>query len=499
MLIKTDTDLIEPYLTDASNMPGGKADKVIIPESQAELREAVVRCALEGTAMTVAGSGTGLTGARVPLGGVIISTERLNRIVSIDAATKRGVVESGVLLKDYQTAAEEAGMLYPPDPTERGCSMGGTVAANSSGARTFKYGATRAFVEGLRVVLSDGEELHLKRGEVVAGGADGLDLTLHSTSGKRYALRLPDITMPNIKHAAGYYVKPNMDAIDLFIGSEGTLGVIAEIETRLLVQPERIVAGVVFFDDMERLLHFVEEAREESLRNNRADTNHIDSDKSSGMSSRALEFFDAKALNFVREHYPNIPEGAAGAIWFEQEVSDDTEEALLMAWYELIGNHTPFMDESWFAITEKDQEHLREFRHAVPAKTYEIVRELKQQKIGTDMAVPDQQFRALYDFYMREFAAEQLNYIVFGHIGNSHVHANIFASSPDEYARAKAVYHRCVEKALSLGGTISAEHGVGKIKRDYLKAMYGERGIEQFRAIKAVLDPQGLLGVGTMM
>jgi D-lactate dehydrogenase (cytochrome) len=320
--------------------------------------------------------------------------------------------------------------------------------------------------------------------------------------------------MPNIKHAAGYYVKPNMDAIDLFIGSEGTLGVIAEIETRLLVQPERIVAGVVFFDDMERLMHFVEEAREQSLRNNRADDNRADDNRAddnraddnranshehTGMSSRALEFFDAKALNFVRERYPNIPEGAAGAIWFEQEVSDDTEEALLMAWYELIGNHTPFMDESWFAITEKDQEHLREFRHAVPAKTYEIVRELKQQKIGTDMAVPDQQFRALYDFYMREFAAEQLNYIVFGHIGNSHVHANIFASSPDEYTRAKAVYHRCVEKALSLGGTISAEHGVGKIKRDYLKAMYGERGIEQFRAIKAVLDPQGLLGVGTMM
>jgi D-lactate dehydrogenase (cytochrome) len=489
MLRKTDADLIEPYLTDASNMQGGSAEAVVIPETQAELREAILQAAAHQTPITIAGSGTGLTGARVPLGGIVISTERLNRLLSIKPTHHNGegigIVEPGITLADYQAAAAAEGFLYPPDPTERGAAMGGTVACNSSGARTFKYGATREFIKRLRVFLADGEELNICRGEVYA---DGRHLTLTATSGKRYELTLPDITMPDIKHAAGYFVKPNMDALDLFIGSEGTLGAIAEIETRLLPAPERIIAGVIFFDDIERLMAFVDEARQASL-----------SGAEGTISSRALEFFDGNALDFVREQYSSIPDNVAGAIWFEQEVTDATEEALLASWYELISAHTPYMDESWFAITEKDQEELRAFRHAVPAKTYEMVRELKQQKIGTDMAVPHKHFRELYAFYMNEFAAEHLRYIIFGHIGNSHVHANIFTSTPEEYTRAKAVYQRCVQKAIALGGTISAEHGVGKIKREYLRQMYGERAIDEFRALKAVLDPHGLFGVGTMV
>lgn len=489
MLVKTDQDTLQSYLSDASNMPGGSADLILIPETQEELREAVLQCSREGKAMTIAGGGTGLTGARVPFGGAVISTERLNTIISIDEQSLRAVVEPGVSLRDFQTAVEERGLLYPPDPTERAAAMGGTVACNSSGARTFKYGATRAFIERLRIFLPDGEELQIRRGETFA---DGNTLRLQAVSGKTYALDLPQITMPEIKHAAGYFIKPNMDAIDLFIGSEGTLGAIAEIEVRLLKQPERIVAGVIFFDSVEGVMGFVNEARTASLKTRMNTGDDI------GIDSRALEYFDRNALDFVREEYPNIPQGAAAAVWFEQEVNDETEGTLLELWYELIGKYTPFMDEAWFAITEKDQEELREFRHAVPAKTYERIRELNQRKIGTDMAVPDTHFQLLYDFYTAEFAKENLQYIIFGHIGNSHVHANIFASTPEELDRAKSAYHRCVLKSLELGGTISAEHGVGKIKRDYLREMYGAEAIAQFAAMKRVLDPQELLGRGTI-
>ena len=470
-------------------MPGGSAEMILIPETQAELREALQQCALRGQAMTIAGSGTGLTGARVPLGGVVISTERLNNIISIDAESLRAVVEPGVSLLDFQTAVEEQRLLYPPDPTERAAAMGGTVACNSSGARTFKYGATRAFIERLRVFLAEGEELNIRRGE---NFATGNTLTLSATSGRTYNLTLPSIKMPAIKHAAGYFIQPNMDAIDLFIGSEGTLGAIAEIEVRLLPQPERIFAGVIFFDAIENCMRFVEAARAASIAT-RASTS-----EEAGIDSRALEFFDRNALDFVRNEYPNIPPDAAAAIWFEQEVSDETEERLLELWYELIATYTSLMDDAWFAITEKDQENLREFRHAVPAKTYERIRELQQRKIGTDMAVPDENFRELYDFYIDEFAKERLEYIIFGHIGNSHVHANIFTSTPEEFDHAKSVYHRCVLKALELGGTISAEHGVGKIKRDYLREMYGADAMTAFAALKCTLDPQNLFGRGTM-
>jgi D-lactate dehydrogenase (cytochrome) len=490
MLIKTDPDVIFTYLSDASNMPGGSADEIYIPETQDELREAIIRCAKDGKRITIAGSGTGLTGARVPFGGAVISTERLNTIISIDRTSLRAVVEPGVRLSDFQTAVEAEGCLYPPDPTERSAAMGGTVACNSSGARTFKYGATRAFIEGLRVFLPDGEELRLERGKNIA--KDG-NLSIHAVSGKDYTFSLPSVSMPNIKHAAGYYVKPEMDAIDLFIGSEGTLGAIAEITVRLLPMPERIIAGVVFFDEMEGLMRFVEEARTRS-QNQRLQPNIEETE----IESRALEYFDKFALDFIRDEYPRIPESAVAAVWFEQEVSDATEERLLELWYDLISRTTTQMDECWFAITEKDQEELRAFRHAVPAKTYERIRELKQRKIGTDMAVPDGRFRELYDFYVTEFTKERLQYIIFGHIGNSHVHANIFTNSPEEFDHAKSVYHRCVMKALELGGTISAEHGVGKIKVPYLTEMYGKDVMKQFFDLKRTFDPHNILGVGTM-
>lgn len=486
MLHKTDPDVVFTYLTDASNMPGGSADEIYIPESQEELREAMMSCSANGKRITIAGSGTGLAGARVPLGGAVISTERLDRIISIDKDALRAVVEPGVRLSDFQMACEEQGCLYPPDPTERAAAMGGTVACNSSGARTFKYGATRAFVEALRVFLPDGEELRLERGK---NFAENGKLSIRAVSGKEYSFSLPNILMPNIKHAAGYFISPEMDAIDLFIGSEGTLGAIAEITVRLLPMPERIIAGVVFFDKMDGLMSFVDEAR---LRSKQHKAEEIE------IESRALEYFDKFALNFIRDEYPRIPENAVAAVWFEQEVTDDTEERLLEHWYDLISRTTTLMDECWFAITEKDQEELREFRHAVPAKTYERIRELKQRKIGTDMAVPDEHFRALYDFYVNEFTKAQLQYIIFGHIGNSHVHANIFTNSPEEFDHAKSVYHQCVLKALELGGTISAEHGVGKIKAPYLRDMYGAEAMKQFAALKRTFDPQYILGVGTM-
>ncbi|MCS6809012.1 MAG: FAD-binding oxidoreductase [Bacteroidota bacterium] len=488
MLIKTDQDTLQSYLSDASNMPGGSADIILIPETQAELREALIECTHKKIPMTLAGAGTGLTGARVPCGGAVISTERLTRIVSIDPNTQRAVVEPGVRLRDFQVAVEEHGLLYPPDPTERSAAMGGTVACNSSGARTFKYGATRAFVERLRVFLTNGDELVLRRGETYAHGNT---LSLTSTSGTTYTLKLPAITMPDTKHVAGYFVKPNMDAIDLFIGSEGTLGAIAEIEVRLIPQPERIIAGVIFFDSFDGVMDFVEAARAASFAT-RAQPSGL------GIDARALEYFDYHALNFVRSEYSSIPSTAVAAVWFEQEVSDATEEQLLERWYELISTHTALGDDAWFAITEKAQQELRAFRHAIPAKAYERIRELNQRKIGTDMAVPDSKFRQLYDFYIEEFTAAQLTYIIFGHIGNSHVHANIFTSSPEEFERAKAVYHRCVLKALELGGTISAEHGVGKIKRAYLQNMYGTEAVIQFAAMKRTLDPDGLLGRGTL-
>jgi D-lactate dehydrogenase (cytochrome) len=160
--------------------------------------------------------------------------------------------------------------------------------------------------------------------------------------------------------------------------------------------------------------------------------------------------------------------------------------------------HGALSDESWFAIGVEDQKRMREFRHAVPAAVYEYISEHDQTKLGTDMAVPDGRLRELLGYYRKEFAEHSLRNIIYGHIGNNHLHANLFTRGAEEFAAAREVYFRLVEKALELGGTISAEHGVGKIKKRYLVRMYGEEGIDEMRRVKQVLDPRGILGRGTM-
>jgi D-lactate dehydrogenase (cytochrome) len=251
---------------------------------------------------------------------------------------------------------------------------------------------------------------------------------------------------------------------------------------RLLPLPEKLFSGVIFFSEESSMLDFVEEARERP-----------------GEGARAIEYLDANSLEMIREKFPTIPEGAAGgAIWFEQETTEETEEALLGAWYEMIVKHNALADDSWFAIGIEDQRKMRSFRHAIPEAVYEYISEHGQTKLGTDMAVPDQHFRELLAFYRKQFAAHGVKNVTYGHIGNSHLHANIFADGDEQRALAKQVYNSLVDKALELGGTISAEHGVGKLKKAYLVKMYGEEAIEAMRRMKRELDPEGRLGKGTM-
>ena len=163
MIIKTEQDEIQNYLVDASNTKGF-CEAVYIPENVSETGGIIKKANEKKHSITISGNGTGLTGARVPKGGIVISTEKLNKIIEINLEEKFALVEPGVLLSELQDAVNSKGLLYPPDPTERNCFIGGTVATNASGARTFKYGPTRNYVEELEIILPDGDFLFLKKG-----------------------------------------------------------------------------------------------------------------------------------------------------------------------------------------------------------------------------------------------------------------------------------------------------------------------------------------------
>ena len=475
MQVKINPDDVQLYLSDASFIREGHAERVVFPESIEEISEVLASANRDRIPVTVSGAGTGTVGGRVAFGGIVLATEKLNRIKSIVHQQVGGfaVVEPAVILSDLQRAVDHEGLLYPPDPTERGCYIGGTVATNASGARTFKYGPTRNYISRLKVFLASGEVLDLRRGAVHADAHGILPL------GNSIKLKLPDYRRAATrKNASGYFVEPGMDAIDLFIGSEGTLGVIGEIEVRLIPKPQGLLSGVVFFADEADVLALVADARE-----------HAD--------ARALEFFDNESLNFLRTKYPTIPTNAVGAIFFEQETNETNEETVLSQWQTLLDQHHAFPD-SWFATNEQDQAKLREFRHQLPVLMNEWFAHYKQRKVSTDMSVPDAAFPGLFRLYKDTLRASGLRYTVFGHIGDNHVHVNILPRNDEEGARARELYVQYLKYAASVGGTLSAEHGVGKLKRDYLRFFYTDDQLREMAAVKKALDPNGILGRGNI-
>ena len=508
MLTKSQPDEIESYLSDSSYMQRGYAVRVVFPESAEELADVLAGATRDHTSVTVSGAGTGTVGGRVPFGGIVIATDKLNRIknVACDDAGGRAVAEAGVILRDLQRAVDAEGLLYPPDPTERGCFLGGTVATNASGARTFKYGPTRKYVERLKIALATGDVLDLRRGELHADANGRIKVAL--SSGRVIEAQLPSYRMPEVrKHASGYYVAPGMDVLDLFIGSEGTLGVVVEVELRLLPKPEGLLSGIVFFKSEEDVLSFVREAREKSLRArgdgqdkhpNGAAPPGTPRSRAPGIDARALEYFDGESLGFLRQKYETIPAAAVGAIFFEQETTAATEDALMNEWLSLLERHHALADDSWFATNEQDQAKLREFRHALPVLMNEWFARHEQRKVSTDMSVPDEAFAGILQYYQETLRVSDLRYTIFGHIGDNHVHVNILPRNDAEATKAREIYLQFVKRAIAVGGTLSAEHGIGKLKRDYLRLLYSDENLREMAALKLAFDPAGILGRGNI-
>jgi len=486
MIIKTEQDEIQNYLIDASNTRGF-CEAVYIPENVSEMGGIIKEANEKKQSVTISGNGTGLTGARVPKGGIVISTEKLNKIIEINLEENFALVEPGVLLSELQDAVNSKGLLYAPDPTERNCFIGGTVATNASGARTFKYGPTRNYVEELEIILPDGDLLYLKRGE---NFADDLSLSLKTSSGKNIKLTLPDYEMPKVKNASGYFCKRNMDAIDLFIGSEGTLGMITKIKLTLLPLPLSELSCILFFETENNALNFLIKVRDESYKNRDMKENDV-------IDATALEYFDENSLKFLINDYPKIPAYAKAAVWFEQQCNDN-EDDLLELWINLFLDYNGKDDDAWLAMTKKDRENIIGFRHSISTSVNEYISQNNFRKLGTDVAVPDDQFIDFYYTIKKEVESENLDYVIYGHLGNSHVHLNMLPKTEEEFAKGKVLYKGICSRAISLGGTFSAEHGVGKNKTEYLVEMYGQENVNKMRILKKTLDPNYILGVGNI-
>ena len=453
----TDPSILEAYLRDASNLPG-HAERLFRPSTAEEVAEIVALCQQEGTPLTVTARRSSTTGASVPMGGVLLSTEKLNRILGIHE------VEGGVLLGEYQSWTEEKGWMFPPDPTSRNeCSIGGAIACNASGARTYRYGPSRAWVESIRFVTPTGE---LKEAD------------------RSTAIPWPTTNWaePPIKTAAGYFPANNL--LDLMIGQEGTLGVILSARLRLRPLPPGVLTIFAYFPTEATMMGCLDAIRALGGR-------YPDGGEPGPYAPRCIEYFDRRSLELIQARLPELPQAHAALLI---EIEHDGE-APLEPWFDLLTTYEALLDHTIIAEDERGRAKLHAIRHALPAAVNEIISRNGVQKVGTDFAVPDAAFPEM----LRAYDAVEMAAVCFGHLGNNHLHLNLLPKNLAELAEAKAIYMELAKKAVSLGGTVSAEHGIGKLKRTHLALMVPPLVREGWAVMRKAADPNGILGRGNLL
>lgn len=515
LIKKLDVDY-EDYLRDESRKIG-EADSISFPRDAEEVISILKYLSQSKTLITTQGSRTGITSGAVPQGGHIINLCKMNKIIGIRYDEKEDTfflrVQPGVILselrktlinKNFDTEnwdneslstlkifKKSGSYFFSPDPTESTASLGGMVACNASGACSFKYGPTRNHVEALTVVLVNGDKISVRR-ELDKVSKD--KFSLKSSSGNIIEGSIPNYILPNIKNASGYYSKENMDLVDLFIGSEGTLGIITEIEIRLLKSPKVTYGLNVFFSCEEDALKFVQRVRKES-------------------SPAAVEFFNHRALNLLRmmkKEYPGfsklgkLPPEFHTAVY--AEFNGDTDDEVMNIFRKactIVEECGGDLSNTWASINLQSKEPLTYFRHATPEAVNTLIDEYKRitpgiTKLGTDMAVPDSELENVMKLYNSSLEKANLDSVIFGHIGDNHLHVNIIPKNMDEYYRGKELYSSWAEKVISVGGTISAEHGVGKMKTNLFEKMFGKKGIEEMKNLKGLFDPDNRLNKGNL-
>ena len=415
-------------------------DAVALPRDRAQVAAIVRACRAHRVPVVARGAGTATTGAAVPFaGGVVVSFARMDRIVEIRPGDRCAVVEPGVLNGDLQQALQPHGLFWPPDPSSADrCTIGGNLACNAGGPRAVKYGATRDNVLGLVAVTGEG-------GIIRCGG-------------------------PWTKDATGY------DLTHLLVGSEGTLALVVEATLKLAPRPKAQAGLRAFYRDAAAAAAAVARLMAQP------------------QVPAMLEFMDASAIALLRRNGSDVPDAGA-MLLVEADGDDDTLLPALQALADAAkGDGLVALD---VAADGSARDRLWAARRALsPA-----LRTIAPGKINEDVVVPVSRIPDLVAGVEALSVEASLPIVVFGHAGNGNLHVNIMYRPDDasETARAQAALPRLFALVLSLGGTLSGEHGIGVAKRDWMERAFDAPTLAAMRAIKAALDPDGILNPGKVL
>jgi D-lactate dehydrogenase (cytochrome) len=513
--VARDPDVLEPFLHDAAHFPGGHASGMATPATEAEIA-ALLKVA---DSLLPVGAQSSLTGGATPSGGVLLSTRRFTDIDHMRSERVRA--GAGVTLADLDASLDLTGRYYPPSPTFAGASIGGTVATNAAGAATFKYGTTRSWVQALTVVLASGDVIDVQRDAVRAHPDGYFDLELRDGT---IRVPVPSYELPKVpKVSAGYFAQARMDLVDLFIGSEGTLGVVTDVTLRVVPEKPAFCLALVPFSERHDALVFVRGMRRAAYETRQAK-------HPAGIDISAIEYMDARCLSLLREdridrlHGVTVRASASVALLFRLELPPSIGSVQA---FDEIGRSrdtgapdTPLvrfcraldaagvLDEVEIAVPgdRARADQLIAVREAVPAAVNQRVGRAKQaidpriEKTAGDIIVP---FDAVEEVLARcdeAFRRRGLDGAVWGHISDGNFHPNIIPRTLADVGAGKDAILELGRDAIRLGGSPLAEHGVGRnaVKQQLMVELYGTRGIDEMRRVKRALDPQWKLAPGVL-
>ena len=492
--ITTDSEIVAAFLDDAAHVPGGHAIGVTFPSTEEEVASAIVAA----DRVLAVGAQSSLTGGATPRGEVVVSTRRLAVIGPPSAHTV--TVGAGVPLAELQRTLGAQRLFYPPVPTFEGAFVGGTIATNAAGAATFKYGSTRDWVSGITVVLANGDVLDVERGQVVAGDEQAFEVI--SGDGRVTRVPIPTYDMPQVaKLSAGYFARRGMDLVDLFVGSEGTLGIIVSATLRVIPRPRRCLALIRCADDQQAvaLTTALRSEAHEAWRHN------------GPLDIAAIEYIDARALAllpdeaFARAGVRRPPDES---VMLLVQIDVPPDESRSLERFTAVLGAAGVVDDPDVAAADDERaaRRLFELREAVPATVNAAVASAKArmhpgiQKTAGDMVVPFERLSDSLALYRRAFTSRGLDHAIWGHVSDGNLHPNVVPRSLDDVDRGQEAILEIARGIIGMGGAPLAEHGVGRsaLKQQLLREMYGERGIDEMRAVKRALDPTWKLAPGVL-
>ncbi|HLI43026.1 MAG TPA: FAD-linked oxidase C-terminal domain-containing protein [Acidimicrobiales bacterium] len=433
--VATDPDVIATYLQDWSRYPEvGRPLGLVRPACAAEIQEVLRWASSHHVPVVPRGAGSGLSGGATAVeGGILLCTERM-RSVAVDPAMRVATAEAGALNAEVKAAAAAHGLWYPPDPSSfEMCSIGGNVATNAGGMCCVKYGVTSDYVLGMRVVLADG--------------------TLVTLGG------------PRLKDSAG------LSLTKLFVGSEGTLGVVADVTLRLLPAPPPASTVVAAFASLDRAVAAVLALL-------------------STVRPATLELMDRVSINAVEDALAMDLDRSAEALLVARSDVSAAEAAKVVATFEEAGATEVYATDD----ADEGEAFLAARRAVIPAL------DRMGDLLIEDVGVPIPKLPELVAGIGEIAARYDVTVALYAHVGDGNTHPTIVydGSDPAGTARARAAFGAIMDLAISLGGTITGEHGTGRYKRPWLAAYLGDDVMELSRRIKEALDPDGILNPGVM-